>query len=229
MKVIIQCAGSKHSDAGTLKTAAGEELIFVATPDLCELDSSRARHVRPDDVCLNSANTLTWRDVLRAYNDSGSNPYGLYQAGDLYKPSIYQELVAAFGRKEVFVLSAGWGLLRADFWTPDYDITFSKDCRKKKPWAWRNIKAATERMKDFNHLRDARIAEDETIHYFGGNDYLPLLYALITDLPARKIVHHKKESVERVSGFEYTRFHGKKNQNWHYQAASEFIMNPGHE
>jgi hypothetical protein len=34
-------------------------------------------------------------------------------------------LVEKFGIEKVFILSAGWGLIRADFLTPNYDITFS--------------------------------------------------------------------------------------------------------
>ena len=35
------------------------------------------------------------------------------------------QLVEIFGIDNVYILSAGWGLIRASFLTPNYDITFS--------------------------------------------------------------------------------------------------------
>ena len=93
---------------------------------------------------------------------------------DLYKPKIYGDLVGAFGWANVFVLSAGWGLIRSDFLTPDYDITFSS---QGKPWSKRS-KRLTRPLQDFNHLKDARLSPDESIHFFGGMDYLELYYEL---------------------------------------------------
>ena len=48
------------------------------------------------------------------------------------RPSVYRELVHALGAENVFILSAGWGLLSADFLTPNYDITFSATAERYK-------------------------------------------------------------------------------------------------
>jgi hypothetical protein len=114
-------------------------------------------------------------------------------------------------------------LIRANFRTPDYNITFSTQAKKKKPWVWRNRKDRKRVWLDFNHLQDVQTRNDELIHFFGGEDYRPLFYALVTRLPGKKIVHYKG-TVERRDGFEYQEYKGpEKNRTWHYRAAKEFI------
>jgi hypothetical protein len=69
---------------------------------------------------------ISWRHFLRKYNDdAGGNPLHLYPAYQLYENRAYGRLVGRYGLRNVYVLSAGWGLIRADFLTPSYDITFS--------------------------------------------------------------------------------------------------------
>ena len=225
MKVIIQCAASKNRDAGKLRTPAGREVVFVATP-LCPPVPSGVCCVRPDDPY--GEQTMTWRDFLKRYNEERQNPWNLFRAADLYTPkehvfrTLYRELADTFGWKSVFILSAGWGLIRADFWTPNYNITFSKQSIKKKPWAWRNADDSVRIWQDFNHLQNVQIAQDEQIHFFGGKDYLPMFYALVQSVSGKKVVHHKGD-VERHSCFDYEEYRGsEKNRTWYYRAAKDF-------
>ena len=227
MKVLIQCAASKTHCAGTLKTTSGEQVRFVADPGRCASVHAGERCARPDNS--SGEKGATWRDVLKRYNAQPDNPDGLLRAADLYAPTehefrnLYHELADAFGWDNVFVLSAGWGLIRASFRTPKYDITFSTQAKKDKPCVWRNTKDSQRVWLDFNHLQDAPINQDEPIHFFGGKDYRPLFYALVTTLPGKKIVHYKG-SVERRDGFEYAEYKGpEKNRTWHYRAAKEFL------
>lgn len=227
MKVLIQCAASKSDRAGTLRTTSGEQVVFVADPGRCSSVRAGVRCAKPDDS--SGVNGATWRDVLMRYNAQPDNPYGLLRAADLYAPTehefrnLYRELADAFGWGNVFVLSAGWGLIRADFRTPDYNITFSTQAKKDKPWGWRNTKESRRSWLDFNHLQDAPINQDEPIHFFGGKDYRPLFYALVTTLPGKKIVYYKG-NVERRHGFEYAEYKGpEKNRTWHYRAAKDFL------
>ena len=77
----------------------------------------------------------TWRQVLFAYNNDTRNPFGLYPAYRLYADNVYRRLANRFAVQNLYILSAGWGLIRADFLTPYYDITFSqtrKDQRYKR-------------------------------------------------------------------------------------------------
>jgi hypothetical protein len=226
MKVVIQCAASKKDGAGTLRTASGEQVVFVANPGLCDSVPAGKRFASPDDS--SGENNDTWRDALKRYNAQPDNPHGLLRAADLYTPAehefrnLYRELADAFGWDNVFVLSAGWGLIRASFRLPDYNITFSRQAGRHRPWVWRSRRDNREWL-DFNHLQDAQISQDEPIHFFGGRDYLRLFYALVTNLRGRKIVHHRAE-VEHSVGFEYAEYTGsEKNRTWHYRAAKEFL------
>jgi len=119
MIVVIQCAGSKFADACSLKEEDGRPVQFVAQPKCAPKDG--VFYARPDDV----SDGMTWRDKLLRYNQTGANPLGLRRAIDLYRPPIYGALAVALPASDLFILSAGWGLIRADFLTPAYDITFS--------------------------------------------------------------------------------------------------------
>jgi hypothetical protein len=83
----------------------------------------------------------------------------------VYGNKVYERLADHFGGQKVFILSAGWGLIRADFLTPYYDITFSQSAdaykRRKK----------TDRYADFCMPPGDT---DDDIFFFGGKDYLPL-------------------------------------------------------
>ena len=219
MKVIIQCAASKRHDAGKLRTLSGEEVVFVASPELCESVPSGVRYVRPDDRC--GEQTMTWREKLTRYNEEGNNPCDLAGAAELYRPKVYSLLTKTFGSENVFILSAGWGLVRASYLIPDYDITFSNQVDEK--WKRRGLK---DRWPDFNHLQNSH---DEPIHFFGGKNYLPMFYDLMErdSVPGKKVVHHKGD-VLRCSGIEYVEYVGRANTNWHYSAAQHFAAERGH-
>jgi hypothetical protein len=122
MIIVIQCAASKRSGAGHLLSATGKPIVFVADPDAAPIDASYF-YARPDDP---SETGLSWREALLKYNEgAGTNALGLYPAWQLYENRTYGRLVDRFGLNKVYILSAGWGLIRADFLTPYYDITFS--------------------------------------------------------------------------------------------------------
>jgi hypothetical protein len=128
MIVVIQCAASKRPNAGHLFTVSGKRVDLVAHPEIAPHSSGR-EYARPDD---RREDGTSWRQVLLKYNEKynespGDNPRGLLPAYQLYKHKAYERLVYRFGPRHVYVLSAGWGLIRADFLTPPYDITFSTD------------------------------------------------------------------------------------------------------
>jgi hypothetical protein len=220
MKIVIQCAGQKRKRTKRMRSPSGEELLFVARPELLVRDSgSSVRYCRPGDPV--GPGLGTWRDALGSYNRASENPYDLSSAADLYRPRVYRELVDAFGWENVFILSAGWGLIRSDFLTPDYNITFSNQ-KRVPPWA-RRAKRLTLPLEDLNHLAEAMTSPDEPVHFFGGRDYLPMFHALTRNVAAKLIVHHKG-SPPLYEGFSYELFSCDRNQNWHYGAAEAFIM-----
>lgn len=76
----------------------------------------------------------------------------------------------------VYILSAGWGLIRSDFLTPYYDITFSQSADPYKR------RRRTDRYDDFRMIPDG--VKDEIL-FIGGKDYLPL-FCQLTNRPKAK-------------------------------------------
>ena len=62
----------------------------------------------------------TWRKLLADYNkrNRDANPLGLLKAWQLYRHKTYGQLVRQLGEENVYILSAGWGLLPANYLTP---------------------------------------------------------------------------------------------------------------
>jgi hypothetical protein len=210
MIVVIQCAASKRPDAGHLVTASGKPVDFVAHPQIAPRDCDQL-YARPDDPCEDG---ISWRQLLLKYNnDPGGNPLRLYPAYQLYENKAYRRLVDRFGLKKVYILSAGWGLIRADFLTPSYDITFSlsADAYKRR--------RKTDRYEDF------RMAEDTTneIVFLGGKDYLPLFCSLTETISSEKIVFFNSALMPRYSGCTFRRFETTTRTNWHYECANAFV------
>lgn len=210
IKIVIQCAGSKFKNAGRLTTPSGEKVLFVAHP---EMYIQQDKCCRPDDNMEDM--DCTWRDYLKSYNQKGSNPNNLFPAGELYKHPIYKALVEKYGAQNVFILSAGWGLVRSDFLIPYYDITFSN---QGKPHSKRRSR---DRFEDFNQLCDGDIHPDETIYFFGGQAYLPLYRNLTQNITARKVIYHSQGSAYQLPGYICIPYRGC--QNWHYLCAQDFI------
>lgn len=212
IKVVIQCAGSKYADAGRLTTLSGEEVFFVAHPERYDL---QGKCYRPDD--FREGTTSSWRAYLNSYNQQGSNPNHLFPAGELYKAPIYLALVREFGATNVFILSAGWGLVRSDYLLPYYDITFSN---QGKPYSKRR---PSDRFEDFNQLSDVSIEPDETIYFFGGQSYLTLYQKLTQNITTRKIIYHSHGSTIQIQGYTCIPSPYPGSRNWHYQCAQGFI------
>ena len=58
-------------------------------------------------------NLARGESYLIRYNRQGLNPDGLFRGAELYKPPVYRALVERSGWQNVFILSAGWGLIRS--------------------------------------------------------------------------------------------------------------------
>ena len=129
MILVIQCAARKNPEAGYLRGRDERKVMFVADPGIAPIDPN-CSYARPDDT---SDTGKPWRTILREYNaDPGHNPLGLLPAWKLYKNATYELLADHCGPEHFYILSAGWGLIRADFLTPAYDITFSPGAEKHK-------------------------------------------------------------------------------------------------
>ncbi len=165
--VVIQCAGRKNPDAGYWRDSNGRKVLFVAHPELLE-EGKSILHVKPDDII--SGTNLSWRDELLRYNESpGSNPLNLLPAWKLYKNKTYELLARKYGTDRLYILSAGWGLVRADFLLPAYDITFSYVDKKDK--------FKQRRKKDhYNDFRMLSASSDQPVIFFLAKNYVPLAW-----------------------------------------------------
>ena len=210
MKIVIQCAAKKDSDAGSLTDAHGKPVLFVANPGLAP-HSDTCVYARPDDQ---AGNGKTWRDLLVDYNAAGENRLRLLPAYRLYRHPVYGQLVERYGVGNVFILSAGWGLISADFLTPKYDITFSASADKFKK------RSKRDRYNDFQMLPDD---SDEEVVFFGGKDYLPLFCRLTKGYRAERIVYYNSASPPETPGCTLIRYPTTTRTNWHYGCARDFI------
>ena len=123
MILVIQCAAGKQSHVGHLRTRGGRNVMFVAKPECAPSDEGRV-YAKPDD---RSDKKGSWCSVLKQNNASpGDNYFGLLSAWRLYKNSTYELLANRAGPERLYILLAGCGLIRADYLTPNCDITFSK-------------------------------------------------------------------------------------------------------
>ena len=215
MIVVISCAGSKHSKAGKLKTKDGTPVKFVAHPGEAP-DNPAYVYAHPDDP---SGYGMPWRNKLLDYNkkyqDTGDNPDGLLPAWQLYENPAYGRLFKELGPEKVYILSAGWGLIKSTFLTSYYDITFSTNPKVEK-WKRRNFKK--------DKFEDNPLSKDisDTIVFFGGKDYIPLFCKLTRSLDCRKIVLYTGKKPLVLPNYRLKRS-DRKGQKWYYQCAKDFL------
>lgn len=165
--------------------------MYVANPGLAP-PSENYIYAHPDDP---AGNGLSWRDVLVAYNNAykhtGANGLNLLPPYRLHRHQVYKQLVDRYGVGKVSILSAGWGLLSADFLTPKYDITFSARADKYKR------RSKRDRYNDFRMLLDD---DDEEVVLFGGKAYLPLFLNLTQGYRGKRFVFYRSVSPHWAPG-----------------------------
>jgi hypothetical protein len=212
-RVLIQCAASKVPTAGFLKTQTGRRVKFVARPD--EAPKDEWFYAQPDDQ--SDVPGQTWRQELERYNQNSENPLGLLKAYSLYENDVYRELVATLGAENVFILSAGWGIVSADYLLPDYDITFALT---KPKHGYKRRHPQDNKYHDFCHLRcDA----PGTLVTFCSKGYLPLFRNLTTLLTVNKIVFYAAADPPQDSGWRKIHFQTRDFRRWPYDCAREFL------
>ena len=198
----------------------GRRVMFVADPEKTPKDKS-VIYKRPDDLAHEEQ---TWRDILCKYNhqykrDPSGNPLGLLPAWELYEPrppyrDIYRELVSTFGVKNVFILSAGWGLIPACFLTPNYNITVAPQAE------------AYKRRRKRNHYEDISMLPKDirkTVVFLGGQDYIPLFCRLTENVRSERIVFYNSKYPPDTPGCELCHFQTKAKIIWPYKCAIELI------
>ena len=233
MIIVISCAGSKRKGAGKLKTKDGTPVKFVAHPEIAPRGQGIV-YQHPDSE---SDFGGSWRKMLKEYNnDLNASPLGtlgLFKAWELYRPQrkayreIYDDLANTFGEENVYILSAGWGLIRSDFLTPNYDITFTNVKKDKK---WKQRKYGEGEFLDFNQLSQPPAEIKGPIVFMGGQSYVDFFIALTEDLKTEKVVYFYSEDI-KTDYLEYSSEYDlrvypnsdKEQRTWHYQCAKDLI------
>jgi hypothetical protein len=128
-----------------------------------------------------------------SFCEACDNPLGLYPAYRLYGNPVYERLVDRFGLQKVYILSARWGLIRADFLTPSPSVRVRKDTSA----------AGRHTLYDFRMLPDHA---DEEILFFGGKDYLPLFFSLTAAIKTRRTVFYNSVRAPQATGCVFKRF-----------------------
>lgn len=209
MKAVIQCAGDKKAEAGYMRTQDGEPVYFVARPAHAPADGRYYAH--PDAP---SDTGPTWRDLLRQYNEANSsNPLGLLAATELYSNPVYSRLAHSLGTQRVYILSAGWGLVRGDFRLPRYDITFRQQAEPYKR------RLPGDRYRDFRMLDSGT----EPVLFFVSDAYRAFCRQLTSDLHAQTIVFHRSEAQSGFASCGMIYHCTRTRTNWHYECADAFL------
>jgi hypothetical protein len=210
--VIIQCAGDK--DGAYLRSSTGDKVGFVAQPRLAPLRPGW-KFVRPDDMASSGD---TWRAILSDYNAcfvrTADNPDNFNPAWQLYTNPAYRGLAQKFGPDNLYILSAGWGLVRARYLLPNYDITFSN---RADPI---NIRRKGDLFDDARQVPDD---VDGPVLFLGGRSYLPFFCNLTRDVRTHRIVYYNSNKQPDAPGCRLIRYETSTRTNWHYECARDLI------
>jgi hypothetical protein len=217
---VICCSSNKTKDRFCYN---GQSIKFVASPQIAPKD--RFTYYKPDDEI--TGKNKTWRDLVLEQNHPDLVP-----AYRLYSHAVYSDLYHKFGNR-FYILSGGWGLIRADFKIPPYDITYStapniqEYAKRRDDNGWN----------DFNHLKEdsEKFDRDSEVIYFAGSDYQysfikmtkTLQYKKITTIAYLKNTYNEKECLcnrtDKGGGFYSLSYRTNNPRNWHYRVAIEFL------
>jgi PPOX class probable F420-dependent enzyme len=210
--IVIQCASEKSG--GYFRASNGDKVGFLAQPRLAALQPGWI-FARPDDL---GATGGTWRAALYAYNDryarTGENPDNLKPAWQLYTNPVYRSLAKAFGTDNLYILSAGWGLVHSDYLLPNYDITFLNN---------RNVDPAAVRRKDALFQDSVQMLDDidGPVLFIGGLSYVPLFCDLTKGVRAERILYYNSNKQPSAPGCQLIRYNTNTRTNWHYECARD--------
>ena len=215
MIVVIQCAATKKPEAGFLQRNDGQKVMFVASPENTPADTQYS-FAHPDDTA-DTGNS--WRDEVLRYNDKyntdpGNNPFGLLPACQLYENKTYGMLAKRYGKQRLYILSAGWGLIAADFLTPAYDITFSGSA---------DVFKRRQKKDRYNDLRMLSADNEEPVVFFVSKAYVSLACKLTESINSPKYLFYNSKEAPEAPGCHLVKYQTRTRTNWHYQCAKDFI------
>lgn len=101
-----------------------------------------------------------------------------------------------FGLHKAYILSPAWGLSRADFLTPYYDITFSQSAED----------ASAVRNQIVIRISPCCRIMRKKKSFLGGKDYVPLLCSLTAEVRSHKILFWNSARAPEAAGWTLKRF-----------------------
>lgn len=214
--IIVMCCASKKKPIGLFRHN-NRNIDFKA---VCE---PRNGIYRPYDKIIPKAKT-SWSDLISSPNVQVDQTNNLVPAYTMYQNSIYEKLFREFGGN-LYILSAGWGLVKSTFRIPKYNITFSKT-DKTPIETIRSQKDKEFNDEDFNHLK---IKPEKRIIFLGGEEYGKQFVRLTENLKNLKIICYYNENncpiTLRLPNNTFTAFLWNQGgrRKWHYNLAEELI------
>jgi len=202
--IVISCSGGKVDIPHLLQD--NQEIKFRA-------ESNPPQTFLPYDTIPNQNPPMTWSAFIE--NAQNINNPALVEAFSLYQPkkapyqNIYSDLHARFS-DNLYILSAGWGLIKSSFRIPTYDITFSNQAKKEKKRSKIDAEFNSNDFKQLNPEKHQRLV------CLVSQDYIPQFKRLTNHLSNEKITTSIK-SVKDIPGV--TKY------NWYYLLAKILIEN----
>lgn len=229
-----------------------EELVLYNqqhNPDVADI--SLGRHLRGDSSgrYIDLSRPTDRLKLADASPASSVNPLGLLPAWQLYKNKTYQLLADTFGQKNLYIFSAGWGLVRSDFMIPNYDITLSPNAtgpdkykrrRKDDPYddftmlpiaplnAGHPDTSGSDALKSPAQKIDPAKSDTSAagpVVFLGSKAYVPLFCQLIKGCSAHRIVFHNSKTPPEAPNCEIRKYDTPKKTDWHYDAAKALALN----
>ena len=219
--IIMQCARRKNNFGHICFN--GKRVSFVANPTINSPDQ-----FRPDDLIPGLAPRLTWREAITKYNTDQTLPLGvtiegaqLPMAFELYANNAYHAVANAIGCENLYILSAGWGLVRSTYRIPYYDITFSGSINL-------NLRKAKQEWADYNQFPNT-VKEDQCVHSMIGVKYFRLFNRLFPREVTLRFHHKAGNAPGNFLGraWDFQLHPGKLRTNWYYQCARN--VTAGHD
>lgn len=145
-------------------------------------------------------------------NQRADNPLGLLPAWKLYTKPAYRKLAKHFGIDNLYILSAGWGLVAAYYLLPCYNITFSASVEGYQ----------RRRKRDCGYHDFAMLPTTISKHvvFLGEEDYVPHFCRLTDGVARRTVVFNAHMPPPPAPGCELRPYPPLR---WHYECAKKLV------
>ena len=205
-KIVMMCSKSKKNNSNLRFN--NNNIVFKA------VTNEIINQYKPDDNITENVN-YSWRNFISDNQNHMNIPCRAY---DLYSERVYLDLFLNFN-KRLYIESAGWGIVNAEFRLPNYDITFSQN---------NNINTVRNyQLENYNDYNQLTLSQEDDVVFIGTPEYLPLFFELTNELPNRKIIYWKKQSTPinypiPNDTFIYRYYLTNSRMRWFYELAEKF-------